>query len=240
MKLALIADLHGNYTATLALEKALSAIDDIDKLICLGDIVGKGPSSHLTFDWAFKHCDNIIAGNWDIGLSSKRYPNDGFYWKQIGEERLQKLAMLPLEYRFEYAGVRIRCIHGRPIMPKLLPSDSPNEEFEKLFTADGKNFNILVYADSHRQLLRTTSCGHVINTGSVGNALGIARLSFAILDIADDGSYTVSFHSAPYDKQSAAMETDAYPDMPFKEEYLQELFIGRYARKHSSKSRSIL
>lgn len=234
MKLALIADLHGNYTATLALEKALSKLN-IDKLICLGDIVGKGPNSHHTFDWAFKHCDNIIAGNWDIGLSNKRYSNDSFYWNQIGDERLNKLKKLPLEYHFEYAGLRIRCIHGRPIMPKLLPSDAPKEKFEPLFNVDGKSFHIVAYADTHRQMLRTLSCGYIINTGSVGNALGVARLSFCTIDIADDGSYSIAFHSSSYDKQAAAMETDAYDNMPYKEEYLQELFIGRYARKHITK-----
>lgn len=230
LKLALVADLHGNYTATLALEQALQNMN-IDRLICLGDIVGKGPSSHKTCDWAFNHCNNIIAGNWDIGISHRRFPNDDFYWNQLGQERLSKLADLPLEYHFEYAGVKIRCIHGRPIMPELLPSDSPNSAFEPLFTANGKRFNIVVFADTHRQLLRTTNCGHIVNTGSVGNALGVAHLSFASIDIQNNGAYTVSFHSLPYNKDSAAIEVMNTPDLPFMDEYLQELFIGKYIRR---------
>lgn len=227
LKLALIADLHGNYTATLALEKALNSMN-IDRLVCLGDIVGKGPSSDKTFDWAFRNCNNIIAGNWDLGISLKRFPNDHFYWNQLGAERMQKLADLPLEWHFEYAGVRLRCLHGRPIMDELLPSHALNSEFEKLFIRDSQTFNIVAYADTHRQLLRTTSLGHVLNTGSIGNATGVARLSFATLDIFEDSSYSINFHSLPYDKYQAAQEAMNCEELPFKDAYLQELFIGKY------------
>ena len=68
MRIALIADLHGNLPATLAVA------DDIrrrgaDAIWCLGDIVGKGPSSAETFDWAMDSCDLILRGNWDEGIA---------------------------------------------------------------------------------------------------------------------------------------------------------------------------
>ena len=46
MRYALIADLHGNRPATQALERDLNRTRP-DKVFCLGDIVGKGPSSDL-------------------------------------------------------------------------------------------------------------------------------------------------------------------------------------------------
>lgn len=51
MRIALVADLHGNRPATLALERDL-ALDATRRVLCLGDIVGKGPSNDFTFDWA--------------------------------------------------------------------------------------------------------------------------------------------------------------------------------------------
>ena len=51
MRIALVADLHGNRPATLALERDLRLIHP-DRVLCLGDIVGKGPSNDFTFDWA--------------------------------------------------------------------------------------------------------------------------------------------------------------------------------------------
>ena len=51
MRIALVADLHGNRPATLALERDLARTQP-DRVLCLGDIVGKGPSNDFTFDWA--------------------------------------------------------------------------------------------------------------------------------------------------------------------------------------------
>ena len=53
-QIALVADLHGNLPAVQALEKDLEK-RGIREIICLGDIVGKGPNSADTFDWAFAH-----------------------------------------------------------------------------------------------------------------------------------------------------------------------------------------
>lgn len=61
-RIALIADLHGNLPAVEALEQDLK-IRSVDEIWCLGDIVGKGPSSPDTFDWAMAHCSLILRGN---------------------------------------------------------------------------------------------------------------------------------------------------------------------------------
>ena len=49
MTIALVADLHGNMTAVQALERDLVK-RKADAVWCLGDLVGKGPSSDRTFD----------------------------------------------------------------------------------------------------------------------------------------------------------------------------------------------
>lgn len=230
MKLALIADLHGNYTATLALEAALRRVR-ADKIICLGDIVGKGPSSDRTFDWAFAHCDSIIGGNWDYGIGDRHFPRDGFYWKQLGERRLRMLRALPKEEYIACAGNHLRCIHGRPIMDELLGSKTDNKDFEALLSANGIQHNILAYADIHRQLLRTVHGGQIVNCGSVGNPLGIGRVCFATLEFYEDGAYSVGFHNQPYDWQAAIEEAKAQPDLPFLAEYLYEIEHAVYVKR---------
>ena len=50
-EIALVADLHGNWPATQAVEQDLIR-RGIQRVWCLGDVVGKGPSSDKTFDWA--------------------------------------------------------------------------------------------------------------------------------------------------------------------------------------------
>ncbi|SKA71196.1 Calcineurin-like phosphoesterase superfamily domain-containing protein [Eubacterium uniforme] len=63
-KILFLADLHGNMTATLALEKEIEKIQP-DDIWFLGDAVGKGPENDKTLDWVRNHCHHFIAGNWD-------------------------------------------------------------------------------------------------------------------------------------------------------------------------------
>ena len=59
-EIALVADLHGNLPAVEALERDLTA-RRIRRVWCLGDMVGKGPSSAETLDWAAARCARRMA-----------------------------------------------------------------------------------------------------------------------------------------------------------------------------------
>ena len=72
MRIALVADLHGNWPAVQAMERDI-ARRGADEIYCLGDLVGKGPSSDKTCDWAFANCSVILGGNWDL-LGCKSWP----------------------------------------------------------------------------------------------------------------------------------------------------------------------
>lgn len=68
MKLALISDVHGNLPA---LEAVLADIPgDVDKTICLGDIVGYGPYPLECARKTFQHCDIVLQGNHDRELTA--------------------------------------------------------------------------------------------------------------------------------------------------------------------------
>ena len=59
--IALVADLHGNWPATQAVEQDIKR-RGIQRIWCLGDVVGKGPSSAETFDWALSQLRIYFAG----------------------------------------------------------------------------------------------------------------------------------------------------------------------------------
>ena len=107
MRIALVSDLHGNMTAVEALEKDLST-HAADEIWCLGDLVGKGPSSDKTFDWAMRNCSVVLGGNWDFGVGKKQFSPDQYYWDQLGTSRMERLCRLPLEYELVLSGRRIR------------------------------------------------------------------------------------------------------------------------------------
>ncbi len=237
MKLALISDLHGNMTAVEALENDLKA-RGIQRIWCLGDLVGKGPSSDRTFDWAMANCELILRGNWDEGVGAKAFRADGFYYTQLGPQRMAKLMLFPLEHRAVISGRRMRLIHGRPVMHRLLPVQAAQEDLAPLFDPD---FQVVGYADAHRPGLRTLSRGLLFNTGSVGNGLGVNMVQYVILEGtegAEPAPFDLRFVTVPYDIDAAVRETEAQPDLPNGQLFVSELKTGIYARGHLQKMSS--
>ena len=235
MQIALVADLHGNRPAVEALEKDLQFIKP-DHIWCLGDIVGKGPSNDFTFDWAMANCDLILGGNWDIGVGYQQFPNDRYYWEQLGEERLQKLRELPLEHHATFSGRRIRFFHGRPVMENLVTVRWPEENIDPFFDdGNGGRFDAVIYADAHRQAMRTMSPGLFINTGSVGNAMGVTKCCYAILcaeEGPDPAPFEIRLRQLDYDREQSIRDAIAAPDVPRIDAYIREIRTGIYSRQN--------
>jgi protein phosphatase len=232
MRIALVADLHGNLPATMAVDRDLKS-RKIQTVYCLGDVVGKGPSSAATMDWAFMRCQLILAGNWDMGISYKHYPADGYYWNMLGQERMEKLRSLPLEHHFYMSGLHIRLLHGRPVMEELLFVQSEREKLEQLFNKDGETFQAVGYSDCHRAFHRTLNKGFLFNTGSVGNAIGVTRACYAILQGRPGKTpapLDVSLVSVPYDLEAAVRDAQNDPNLPYRESYINEIRTGIYSR----------
>ena len=231
-EIALVADLHGNVPATEALERDLDR-RGIKTIYCLGDIVGKGPRSAETYDWAVKHCEVIVQGNWDYGIGEKLFPNDKFYYEQLGPERMQGLRLLPRDFSFILSGRKIRLIHGRPVMQNLL---TPSASAESLLPYFEPDYQVVGYADVHRQGLRMVDTrGILFNTGAVGNPLGQTMVQYAIMrgdDADSSAALDITFVTLPYDRDAAVRDTEAATALPNGELFCSELKKGIYARGH--------
>ena len=232
MKIVLLADLHGNMTATRAIERELDQIGP-DDVWFLGDAIGKGPESDQTCDWVRSHCNHWIAGNWDRGLSEYRDREDNtFYKTQIGPERFAWLDSLPLEDELTIAGMRFRLVHGRFLDPLYLSFD-PDEKLREGFRfKDGRpEADGMICADSHRPFVRPLEGGYAINTGSVGNNLSLPRAHALLLEgERDGGPLGITILSVPYDNEKAAETADLFPDLPLKDAFRNEVLTGRYSR----------
>jgi predicted phosphodiesterase len=232
MKIVLLADLHGNMTATRAIERELDRIGP-DDVWFLGDAIGKGPESDQTCDWVRSHCNHWIAGNWDRGLSEYRDREDNtFYKTQIGPERFAWLDSLPLEDELTIAGMRFRLVHGRFLDPLYLSFD-PDEKLREGFRfKDGRpEADGMICADSHRPFVRPLEGGYAINTGSVGNNLSLPRAHALLLEgERDGGPLGITILSVPYDNEKAAETADLFPDLPLKDAFRNEVLTGRYSR----------
>lgn len=232
MRIALVGDLHGNFPATKALDRDIKR-RGITEIYCLGDMVGKGPSSAETTDWAFDNCKVIIGGNWDLGIARKSFKADGYYWRQLGDKRMAALESLPLEHHFWFSGRYVRLIHGRPVTPELVTVTDSKADLEDLFRTEEGAFDVVGYADAHRAFYRTMGTGILFNIGSVGNALGVPMVCYAILEGMEGKEphpLDVTLITLPYDNELSVRDAMADPDLPHKESYIRELRTGVYSR----------
>lgn len=232
MKIALVADLHGNLPATLAMEQALKQAA-VEEIWFLGDAVGKGPSNAETCDWVRQHCALCVGGNWDYGIGGKEYAADQYFWDQLGEERLHWLNALPREAEVTVSGVRFRLFHGRPVT-ELMQVQDDKHTLGAAFTGPGGTYSGVIFADSHRPFIRTLREGYIINTGSVGNSLGVPNAHALILegekDAQEPGVLMMSVLSVPYDTQAAVDLAMADAQMPHRDAYIREITTGEYSR----------
>ena len=232
-EIALVADLHGNLPATLAVDADLRA-RGIDRIWCLGDVVGKGPSSPDTLDWAVSRCQVILQGNWDEGIGRKLFPKDAFYYRQLGDKRMRQLLDFPLEHHCVVSGRRLRLLHGRPLMPQPWYVTEDERTFAPYFAPD---WDAVGYADVHRQGMRILQNGGLLfNIGSVGNGLGITMAQYAILrgkwDSPVPAPFDVTLVTVPYDRERAIRDAAeaGVQGLVNADLFQRELRTGVYAR----------
>ena len=232
MKIACIGDLHGNYVATQALEAELRRMQ-VDEIWFLGDAVGKGPQNAETCDWVRKNCTLCVGGNWDYGIGGKEFAEDGYFWSQLGPERMEWLRTLPRETERWISGVHFRLFHGRPVTP-LISVQADKAVFAEAFCADGVTYTGIIFADSHRPFVRTLNDGYALNTGSVGNSLGVAKAHALILEGEvggrEEAVLTMTILSVPYDNDAAAEIARQDVNLPHRESYIREVLTGIYSR----------
>ncbi len=233
MKIALIGDLHGNYVATQAMEKALEKAAP-DEIWFLGDAVGKGPQSRETCDWVRAHCTRFVGGNWDYGIGGKEFAEDGYFWAQLGEERMEWLRTLPSEMECWISGVHFRLFHGRPVTP-LISVQEDKAVFAQAFRANGVTYSGIIFADSHRPFVRTLNDGYALNTGSVGNSMGVPRAHALLiegeLNGREEAPLSMTILSVPYDNEAAADAARRDEVLPHRDAFITEVLTGVYSRK---------
>lgn len=232
MKIALIGDLHGNYVATRTMEAELTR-RQVDEIWFLGDAVGKGPQNRETCDWVRANCRLCVGGNWDYGIGGQEFPEDGYFWNQLGPERMEWLNTLPRERECWISGTHFRLFHGRPVTP-LMHAHTDKEVLGQAFHANGTNYTGVIFADSHRAFLRTLNEGYILNTGSVGNSIGVPKAHGIIVE-GELGSQVESplamtILSVPYDNEAMAEIARQDDALPHRDSFVREVLTGIYSR----------
>lgn len=239
-KIAVISDIHGNIPA---LEAVLNDIKEreIEKIICLGDLAGKGPSSSEAVDTIRKNCYKVVKGNWDYFITEQEDAMLKWHQDRLGAERLKYMKELPIYEEFYMSGKLIRLCHASPndIMFRTNTRTDKDKRM-KLFepTSESlKTADIVGYGDIHSAHVENFDSKTIFNTGSVGNPLDLTASSYVILEGAygkkQNSSFSISIVRVPYDiEKSVQQAIDA--EIPELDLYINELRTGIY-RKIASK-----
>ncbi|MCI8308890.1 MAG: metallophosphoesterase family protein [Clostridia bacterium] len=191
-RIAIISDIHGNLEA---LKETLKDIKtrNVDKIICLGDIISKGIHSRECIKLVRENCDIVIRGNNDRHYSSElnKEKYDGlselekerFNWNNsmLNDEERMYLQNLPFCYEFYMSGSLIRLFHGAPDSDKgNVFSGSNYEQKFKMFvptenTISNQIADCVIYGHIHQAFMDMVYNRTLINVGSVGNALNLIR-----------------------------------------------------------------
>ncbi|WNR43220.1 metallophosphoesterase family protein [Paenibacillus roseipurpureus] len=230
-RIAIISDIHGNLPALQAVLKDIEK-RGVNRIVCLGDLVGKGPSSNEVVDLVKQACEAVVQGNWDLGITYPQELPEGL-WQQklLGDERLQYLKQLPYAIDLTLSGKRIRLFHAsaESVFHRLKRKASKRERLAMFHhtpmtgtPADGKEPDIVGYGDIHIPYLLTLNNPSekgvgaskerrgliLFNVGSVGVPYdGIPQASYCILEGEADTSmqagFAIQFVRVPYDIEQA-------------------------------------
>jgi predicted phosphodiesterase len=237
-RIAVISDIHGNLPA---LEATLVDIRrrGISRILCLGDLVGKGPHPDAAVDRCREACEAIVGGNWEDWIAAPD-GNTTWAWHRhyLGRERLAFLRALPLAIHLELSGRRIRLFHASPIgVYHRVRQTDPPEALLAMFehtalTGDGRAPDVVGYGDIHRPYVRTFFPNRLLfNVGSVGNPLDTPQAAYAILEGAPDGPPSAPFGiqlvRVAYDIERAIQDA-VERGMPELEPYARELRTAEY------------
>lgn len=189
MKIAIISDIHGN------LEALKETIKDIkkrkaDKIICLGDIVGKGAHPNECVDIVKKYCDIVVKGNCDRHFTSEHNVEEmnelektRIEWnnKVLTNETKEYLRNLPYCYETYISGSFVRMFHAAPDRDNktIVNQDTIHDKYEMFLPSENtisqKKADVIIYGHIHHQYMDVLYNKTLINVGSVGDAFTTIR-----------------------------------------------------------------
>ena len=139
VRTAIISDVHANLEALRVVLDHIEA-QKVDRIICLGDILGYGPNPVECVDLIAEKCEWSLMGNHDFGAlyeptNFNQAAEQAAYWTRAQFEKEPDPAKAAK--RWEFLGrLRVRvsfgdflCVHGtprRPINEYLFPEDAIN------------------------------------------------------------------------------------------------------------------
>lgn len=183
MKIAIISDIHGNYQALKSVLEDIKA-RNVDKIFCLGDILGKGVNANKCVNLIKKNCEVVVRGNTDVRFTSDEndfidnpieYNRIVFNKSLLSNENIEYIKNLPFAYEFYLSGNLIRIFHATPFSEFGFINDWDTNIPEKyqIFVGTEKTpttrvSDIAIYGHLHYPFMTRMYNKIMLGAGSVG------------------------------------------------------------------------
>ena len=214
-KLAFISDIHGNYPALKAVLQDIDILN-VDKIYCLGDLVGYYSQINEVINTIKQRGIECILGNHDYamiynnGVIKRSKTCTNVLTKQldyITSENLDFIRNLNTSMTIKVGDYSIFAVHGglKDYVDEYLP-DLTESYFETL------DKSITHFITGHNHLPRVERYGNILyaNSGSVGQPRDYNPMAGYV--IFEEGMFTIRRVMYNVDETIQRMKLDGFPD----------------------------
>ncbi|APR80728.1 Serine/threonine protein phosphatase [Minicystis rosea] len=204
MRLGLIADIHADYGALM---RALDVLQErgAEKVVCLGDMVEKGPEGDRVIEALREQLVVCVRGNHDDNAVRRFHEGDEDAGEPIlAAESIAFLEALPVERACRWGGLRVLLTHTAPGSPEehVLPGQIPRKLKRALRALDA---DVLMLGHTHRPMKVRHGPIWLLNPGSVAGTRTRDSFTCAVVDLPSlamevlslDTGAPISFACAP-------------------------------------------
>lgn len=212
MRIAIIADIHGNYPA---LDAALAEIESLrpDLLVVAGDVVDGGPDSAACWRRVKALGCPVIRGNHERYVFDYGTPRADPAWAspqfaplrvaraELTEAEIAELAALPLVWSDPEAVPGLLVVHAslRGDNDSIFPY-TPDALIDPMFAGIDPSVRLVVRGHNHVCSQREWGGRRIVTTGSVGLPQdGNPAAQFLLLELGADGEWRVRHRAVRYD-----------------------------------------
>jgi len=188
MRILVVSDIHANFEALRRMP------DDVDCVLCIGDLVDYGPDPVPCIEWVRARSAATLRGNHDHAVAFHvdcrcspvaREASEAtreVMWQALGPRDIDFLATLPLQTVVKIGGVRFHLVHATPSDP-LYTYLRPTDEARWAAEVEDLDADVVLTGHTHLPMILHVGGKVVVNPGSVGQpAHGDPRAAFAIIE----------------------------------------------------------
>jgi predicted phosphodiesterase len=243
MRVALLSDIHGNLVALEAVLADLARHGPFDRVVVAGDLVWAGPWPAEVVDRVRSLNGAVVQGNTDAffcrrpeetppGKRESRFAEHlGWMLDQLGPQRAEYLANLPVAHRIRPAGAHeLLVVHANPSdLERAIYPNLGAAELDELLAPDGvePDWSALAFGHIHTPFSLLWRGRLLIDVASAGLPMdGDPRAAYAILTW-DGSAWRGEHHRVYYDLPVVARQMTT-GGMPRGKHFAERLMAAGY------------